>query len=103
MPKELPLACSLDAAELPERLAQMAELGRSSLLTMESAERRAVLRFRLSPGTAERLATIVAAEEECCAFMTMNLARGPDAVELTIGAPPGAEPVLAEMVHAFGG
>ncbi len=81
----------------------MAELGRSSLLTVETGERRAVLRFRPGAETAERLASIVAAEEECCAFMTMNLVRGPDAVQLTIGAPPGAEPVLAEMVRAFGG
>src|SRR4051794_38166226 len=96
-----PIACSLTAAELPERLAEMSALGRSSLLTAETAGHQAVLRFRPGPDTGERLAAIVAAEAECCAFLTMELREEPDAIALTIEGSDGAQPVLDELVAAF--
>lgn len=101
MPDELPIACSLSASELPERLADMSAIGSASLLGVEADDGRAVLRFRPDPPTGERLATIVAAEQECCAFLTMRLSDEPDAISLTIEAPAGAEPVLDDLVAAF--
>jgi hypothetical protein len=49
----------------------------------------------------ERLEAVVAAESVCCAFLTMRVRVAPDSLALTIDAPDGAEPVLAELVGAF--
>lgn len=101
MPPELPIACSLDNAELPGRVADMTAIGNASLLTVETTDARAVLRFRAE--ARERLAAIVVAESECCAFLAMELNDEPGAVRLTIEAPAGAEPVLHDLVAAFSG
>lgn len=101
MSTELPIACSLSAAELPARLAEIAAVGRASLLETQASGRHARLRFAPEPGVRERLGAIVAAESECCAFLTMRLADEPGATTLTIEGPEGAEPVLAELVQAF--
>jgi hypothetical protein len=103
MPDELPIACSLDADRLSKRLAGMSALGRSSLISAESTDRAANLRFRPGDDTAERLAAIVAAEAECCAFLAMDVRKEPNGLRLTIEAPDGAEPVLEEIVEAFRG
>lgn len=99
MPSDLPIACSLSAEELPERLGAMAALGRTSLLAADRDGARAVLRFR--PAARAELAAIVAAEEECCAFLSMELHDEPDSIVLTVQAPAAAEPLLHELVGAF--
>lgn len=101
MTAELPIACSLSAAELPGRLAEMADLGRSGLRGVERRDARAVLRFRADPEIRERLAAVVAAEAECCAFLDIALSDDDDGVALTISAPADARPILDELVAAF--
>ena len=101
MSAELPIACSLGAAELPARLAEMRAVGRAALVGVERSATRAVLRFRPDPRTRGRLAAIVAAEAECCAFLDMTLREGRDDVALTIDAPPDAAPILGDLVAAF--
>jgi hypothetical protein len=103
MPSELPIACSLTATELPTRLAQMAELGRDALLDSRTDRRRARLRFAAAAGVRGRVAAIVEAESQCCAFLTMHISEAPDEVVLTIEAPKDGELVLAELVDAFRG
>jgi hypothetical protein len=100
---ELPIACSLTAAEMPARLAEMGKIGRTSLLAAETSGRHARLRFSPDDRARTRLRSIVAAESECCAFLTMRLADEPGAVTLTIDGPEGAEPVIDELVQAFAG
>jgi MerR family copper efflux transcriptional regulator len=99
MPSEPPIACSLTASELAQRIADMSAIGRASLLTAEADQTRAVLTFR--PSAFEQLAAVVAAEAECCPFLKMKLEDGPDAVQLTIEAPAGADSVLDDLVAAF--
>ena len=99
MATELPIACTLTADELPARLAEMAAVGEAALCRAEVSGRRAVLRFR--PSARERLERVVAAESECCAFLQMDLRHTAEAIELSIAAPEGAEPVLDEIVSAF--
>jgi hypothetical protein len=101
MPTDPPIACSLSATDLTERLAQMGDLGRDALLDTDVTDRHAMLRFAAGTGVRERVTTIVAAESECCAFLMMNVHDEPDAVVLTIDAPEGAEPVLHELADAF--
>jgi hypothetical protein len=102
MPAELPIACSLSAAELPERLAAIADLGRAALLAARIDPTSAELRFAAGSGVRRRVEAIVAAESQCCAFLAMRVEDEPDAVLLTITAPVGAELVLADLVDAFG-
>src|SRR5687768_3520948 len=99
MPSDLPIACSLSADELPRRLDAIGAVGRSSLLAAESDGARALLRFR--PAAREELAAIVAAEAECCAFLSMELRDESDAVVLTIQAPAGGQPLVDELVSVF--
>lgn len=101
MASDLPVACSLDADELPERLAAMAALGRAGLIAAERDGARAVLRFQ--PAARVELAAIVAAEAECCAFLSMRIHDEHETVVLTVEGPTGAEPLLQDMVNAFSG
>jgi hypothetical protein len=103
MATELPIACSLDASELPQRLSEMADLGRTALVDTDQDEKRAELRFAGGRGIRERVEAIVAAESHCCAFLTMRVDDAPGAVVLSIEAPAGAGVILAELVDAFRG
>jgi hypothetical protein len=104
MAADPPIACSLGAAELPARLAEMRAVGRLALRAVEAGDSRAVLRFGAAPGVRARLDAIVAAEARCCSFLTMTLAAeagDDDALVLTIEAPPEAAPILRELLAAF--
>jgi hypothetical protein len=104
MPQDaLPIACSLSAGELLERVTQMAAIGRDALIDTRIEGTRARLRFAAEPDVRERIDAVVAAESHCCAFLTMRVTDEPGAVVLTIDAPGGTELVLSEMVGAFAG
>jgi hypothetical protein len=103
MPTQLPIACSLDATEFPRRLAEMGDVGRAALVDVTHDEVRADLRFAAGNGIRERIEAIVAAESDCCAFLTMSVEDAPDVVVLTIDAPDGAGPILTALVDAFRG
>lgn len=103
MSTEIPIACSLNAGELTHRFAEISNLGREALLDAEPTELGATLRFTPEPGVQARLARIVAAESECCGFLTMAVRSESDAVVLTIAAPEGAEPVVRDLLDAFRG
>ncbi len=61
------------------------------------------MRFADSPGIRDRVAAIMAAEGDCCAFLSMTTGAEAGAVVLTIEASGGGEAALEEMVTAFGG
>lgn len=103
MSAELPIVCSLNATDLSARVAQVAELGREALLGSCITATHAELRFAAGEGVRARVDAIVAAESQCCAFLTMRVADDADDVMLTIDAPSGAEPVVQELVNAFRG
>ena len=100
MTTEPPIACTLTEAERPARREEMAAIARD-LVCADARESRAVLRFRPAVGTGERVAAFVAAESRCCAFLRMELHDEPDALTLTIDGPPGAEPIIGELIAAF--
>ena len=91
------------ATELPVRFAEISALGRDALLDANHDATQVELCF--APGTSvrRRLEAIIAAEAECCAFLTMRLADRPDVLVLTVSAPEGAETVLAQLVAAVRG
>jgi hypothetical protein len=102
MATPLPIVCTLDAATLRDRGAEMAALGRDALLSASfDGGSRARLRFRAS--AADRLEALVTAERECCAWLGLSLApAGFDAIELTLSAPPGGEAAMREFAAALG-
>jgi hypothetical protein len=99
MDPDTPIACTLSAADLSARLGEMKRLGQDALLSVDGA---GTLRFRADGDTRARLEAIVAAEAECCPFLDMGLREEAGAIVLEIRAPQGAEPVVADMVSAFG-
>ena len=101
MPDELPIACTLTAAELPLRQAQVADLGRDALVDSRRDGAHAELRFAAGAGVRERVDSLVDAESECCSFLAMRVEETTDEVRLIIDAPEDAELVLAELVQAF--
>ena len=103
MPAELPIACSLNADELPARLAAMTVLGRDALVDVRREPALAELRFAAGDRVRERVEAIVAAEARCCAFLDMEVRDEPDLVVLHITGPVDADLVLGELVDAFRG
>lgn len=98
MESDTPIACSLGATDLSTRLAEMTQLGQDALL---SADRDNTLTFRADSQTRSRLEAIVAGEADCCPFLELSLREDRGALVLEIGAPDGAEPVVADLVSAF--
>jgi hypothetical protein len=95
-------ACTLSQAEMPDRLAETAVLGRS-LQSSVVIDGRAVLRFRADDDTRTRAAAFVATESVCCSFLSMELRDEPGALVLTVEGPEGAEPIVHELVAALSG
>jgi hypothetical protein len=101
MATELPIACSLSGPDLRERLAEIRDVGRVGLIDIRREGGRRLLRFRPSAEISARLARIVEAEAQCCAFLDLTLDEAPDSIDLTVEGPDGAEPVVDELVAAF--
>jgi hypothetical protein len=100
MSAELPIACSLDAADFAARQAEIEALGAEALLDAHVHGVSARLRFR--DDARARVERFIDVETRCCPFFGMRLDDAADGIVLTIEAPPGAESVVAELVDAFG-
>jgi hypothetical protein len=103
MTDDTPLACSLSDGELRRRLAAIAEVGESSLLSRTADDKSHSLRFRPDPTTRRQLEGIVAAEAECCPFLELSLREEGDDLILSIAAPEAGAELAAELARAFGG
>ena len=98
MTTDSPIACSLSADELPERLAETRAIGRDALLSVSPD---GAQRFRADQPTRERLEAIIAAESRCCSFLRFELTEERDELVLSVTAPEAAEPLALELVSAF--
>jgi hypothetical protein len=98
-----PVACTLGAGDLQQRLSTIAQIGADSLTGRTLENGRHVLRFRSDELTRQRLDDIVAAEVECCAFLDLSLADDDRELVLTIAAPADAAPVADDLALAFAG
>jgi hypothetical protein len=101
MTEPKPVACSLEARDLRQRLADIAALGNEGLVGREVAGGTHLLRFRGDPEIRSRLAAIVAAEAECCSFLQLDLEEEGGELVLTIAAPGDGQAVAAELAAAF--
>lgn len=87
--KDLPMACTLGAGDLEQRLAEIAKLGSERLISHDADGDRQLLRFRSDADTRQRLEQIVAAESECCSFLDLALSEEDGGLLLSIAAPDG--------------
>ena len=83
--QDIPVACTLGADDLQERLARIAALGQH-LLTQRQEGGELFLAYM--PEAAGELREIVALERECCAFLAFQLTEADGRVQLRITAPP---------------
>ena len=88
-----PIACSLEAADVPDRVDAW-----RALLT-EAIDRSAIdggvrVRFPAGQELAARVAALAVAEQTCCSFFDFRLRIGSDALELEVRAPADAAPVV---------
>jgi hypothetical protein len=98
-----PIACSLGASDLRQRLAEIAEISAESLIERSADGERHLLRFRSNADTLRRLEAIVAAEAKCCSFLDLSLEAQGDELVLSVSAPEGGQPVADELAAAFAG
>ena len=97
---ELPLACTLTAAELVTRAVEVADLVKHVQQVDELTDGYA-LRF---PGTdtwANTLVQFIAFERGCCPFFTFTLVFEPQQgpIWLHLRGPEGVKAIIAEMIH----
>lgn len=103
MSDPLPIACTLGASDLSNRLAEIRALGGDGLVNAAADSGRAVLRFRPDPAIRERVEAIVAAESLCCAFLDFRVEHSDVATVVTISAPNGGAETVHELVATFAG
>jgi hypothetical protein len=97
----LPIACTLDPAQMPQRGDEIRALGRDGLDAVERGERHVTLRFRPDTEIRARVEDIVAAESRCCAFLDFEIAREDHATVVTIVAPEGGEAAVHQLADLF--
>lgn len=101
MAERPPIACSLGAGELRQRLNEIAAIGADSLIERSADGDRHLLRFRPTEETRRRLEEIVAAEAKCCSFLNFSLECRGDVLVLAISAPEDGQQIADEMAAAF--
>jgi hypothetical protein len=102
MSADEPIACSLGAADLEQRLVAIAAVGADSLIARKVDDGRHLLRFPADGATRRRLEEIVAAEAQCCAFLDLSLSEEGGELLLSIAAPRDAQAVADGFAAAFG-
>lgn len=103
MSEERPVACSLGAAELEQRVTAFGAVGAAALISHSVEDDRHSLRFRANSQTRRRLEEIVAAEAECCSFLDLSLTEQNGELVLTIAAPEAGQATADTLAKAFAG
>jgi hypothetical protein len=103
MNTETPVACSLDAGQLEDRLTAIEEVGARGLTSHTVEDGHHVLRFRRSRKARRQLEAIVAAEADCCSFLDLSLRDDGKDLVLSIAAPEHARELGDQLAHSFGG
>ena len=92
-----PIACSLNAGDLEERLRRLGELSANALVSRRSIPGGERLLFIDTPDTERALRAAIDAEASCCSFLTMTLERTRTGLVLDVTGPELARPIIAEL------
>jgi hypothetical protein len=80
-PVQVPLACTLDVADGAARVRRWQALAAGSRPRAQRSGHRLKIWWRVDAAGASELEALVAAERECCAFLTWSVSReDPDSV-----------------------
>ena len=91
--RALPLACSLQGAELRERAERWRDVADRGLRSSRKEDGAVVLSFARQEGLEAELRELIELERECCAFLELTL-EDRAGLDLRISGPPGSEAVL---------
>ena len=94
-----PIACSLAAGSLAERLAEWRAVEADALISATAAGDTLTARYARRAGVMERLRALVAAEAECCPSLAFALAGDGEAIRLTVTTPGDAADLLALLAQ----
>ena len=97
--ESLPIACTLTAGDLRERLGLIQALTAEALVGYDRDG--LVLALRYAPEAVERVRAMVASEQHCCAFLDFDVREEPDVVHVTITAPENARGAADELFEQF--
>ena len=92
----IPIACTLDATAMPDRLDEWrAVLGQA---TARTAGADGSMRVEFADGVdVGHLATLAAAEQQCCEFFSFALTLDERGIALEVGAPAEAADIVAVL------
>jgi MerR family copper efflux transcriptional regulator len=93
---DLPIACTLNATELDDRLSTVEALRRDALAGQSEIPGGVRMHLRNAPGIEARVRKLAAAESRCCAFLSFRIETTEDEVLLDITGAPEARPVINE-------
>ena len=91
------IACSLTAADHRQRLADLDELRHDALLNRTSIPGGKRLTFAAT--ARERVEAAIAAEAECCPFLTMDVHVADDRLVLDVTGPEEAAPIIEALLR----
>ena len=96
-----PIACTLDAGSLTERIGEWRDLVASSVASLEPSPRSLRLVLLPSDEALVSAASLGQREKQCCAFFDVAIEVEADRRSLVLAVPPGAEEALATFVTAL--
>jgi hypothetical protein len=94
---DIPIACTLDAAQQRDRARLIDALVEDALIDQQPIDGGLRATFRADDGIEERIRQLVAAESRCCAFLTFDVDRREGVLSLDITGAPDARPVIDEF------
>lgn len=81
---DLPIACSLDSAELAKRCEELSKSVLVEATAIEALKNGLRWRFSSSPTLLTRLAALIDAERRCCRFLNVTLQCEPNLGEIVL-------------------
>jgi len=99
MSTQPPIACTLAPGDFRDRLAWIADLNRTALLSCRQQRLTLELTYRIE--AVDRVRELVRREQECCGFLRFALREEPDVVCLTIILPEDARDGLGVLFAPF--
>jgi hypothetical protein len=94
-----PVACTLDAGAYRERVAWIAALNRSALRSVRREGARLILAY--DPQASGGVRELVRREQECCAFLQLDLNEDEKGLTLAVTAPQAARDTLDALSEPF--